>query len=77
MFCVSLQLTDGGKAARGGISVGDLVVSIDGITTDGMNHLEAQNKIKSCSGNLSLTLHKYDHKCVCVCMCVRMGFVVS
>ncbi|XP_075881787.1 PDZ and LIM domain protein 5-like isoform X6 [Nelusetta ayraudi] len=52
------RLTDGGKAARGGISVGDLVVSIDGITTDGMNHLEAQNKIKSCSGNLSLTLHK-------------------
>ncbi|KAM9743441.1 PDZ and LIM domain protein 5a isoform 2-T2 [Menidia menidia] len=52
------RLTDGGKAAKGGISVGDLVLSIDGISTEGMNHLEAQNKIKSCSGNLSLTLQK-------------------
>lgn len=55
---VSLQLTDGGKAAKGGIAVGDMVLSIDGIATEGMNHLEAQNKIKSCTGNLSLTLQK-------------------
>nr|XP_020458183.1 PDZ and LIM domain protein 5 isoform X2 [Monopterus albus] len=52
------RLTEGGKAAKGGIAIGDLVLSIDGITTDGMNHLEAQNKIKSCTGNLSLTLQK-------------------
>ncbi|XP_026177234.1 PDZ and LIM domain protein 5 isoform X2 [Mastacembelus armatus] len=52
------RLTDGGKAAKSGIAVGDLVLSIDGINTDGMNHLEAQNKIKSCTGNLSLTLQK-------------------
>ncbi|XP_023137910.2 PDZ and LIM domain protein 5a isoform X6 [Amphiprion ocellaris] len=52
------RLTDGGKAAKGGIAVGDLVLSIDGIATEGMNHLEAQNKIKSCTGNLSLTLQK-------------------
>ncbi|XP_041642879.1 PDZ and LIM domain protein 5a isoform X1 [Cheilinus undulatus] len=52
------RLTDGGKAAKGGIAVGDLVLSIDGIATEGMNHLEAQNKIKNCSGNLSLTLQK-------------------
>ncbi|XP_072243933.1 PDZ and LIM domain protein 5a isoform X3 [Leuresthes tenuis] len=52
------RLTDGGKAAKGGIAVGDLVLSIDGISTDGMNHLEAQNKIKSCTGNLGLTLQK-------------------
>ncbi|KAK2902042.1 PDZ and LIM domain protein 5a isoform X1 [Channa argus] len=52
------RLTDGGKAAKGGIAVGDLVLSIDGITTEGMNHLEAQNKIKNCTGNLSLTLQK-------------------
>uniref|UniRef100_A0A3B5A4T0 PDZ and LIM domain protein 5-like n=1 Tax=Stegastes partitus TaxID=144197 RepID=A0A3B5A4T0_9TELE len=54
------RLTDGGKAAKGGIAVGDLVLSIDGIATEGMNHLEAQNKIKSCAGNLSLTLQKSD-----------------
>lgn len=52
------RLTDGGKAAKGGIAVGDLVLSIDGIATDGMNHLEAQNKIKNCTGNLSLNLQK-------------------
>nr|XP_020496460.1 PDZ and LIM domain protein 5-like isoform X4 [Labrus bergylta] len=52
------RLTDAGKAVKGGIAVGDLVLSIDGIATEGMNHLEAQNKIKSCSGNLSLTLQK-------------------
>ncbi|XP_034090875.1 PDZ and LIM domain protein 5a isoform X3 [Gymnodraco acuticeps] len=52
------RLTDGGKAAKGGIGIGDMVLSIDGIATEGMNHLEAQNKIKSCSGNLSLKLQK-------------------
>ncbi|XP_076027100.1 PDZ and LIM domain protein 5a [Genypterus blacodes] len=52
------RLTDGGKASKGGISVGDLVLSIDGVTTEGMNHLEAQTKIKNCTGNLSLSLQK-------------------
>uniref|UniRef100_A0A3Q4BDQ0 PDZ domain-containing protein n=1 Tax=Mola mola TaxID=94237 RepID=A0A3Q4BDQ0_MOLML len=52
------KLTDGGKAAKGGIAVGDMVLSIGGIATEAMNHLEAQNKIKSCTGNLSLTLQK-------------------
>uniref|UniRef100_A0A8C9ZEH3 PDZ and LIM domain 5a n=1 Tax=Sander lucioperca TaxID=283035 RepID=A0A8C9ZEH3_SANLU len=52
------RLTDGGKAAKGGIGIGDMVLSIDGIATEGMNHLEAQNKIKSSTGNLNLTLQK-------------------
>ncbi|KAM4616571.1 PDZ and LIM domain protein 5a isoform 1-T2 [Polymixia lowei] len=52
------RLTDSGKASKGGIAVGDMVLSIDGIATEGMNHLEAQNKIKSCTGNLNLTLQK-------------------
>ncbi|XP_051981556.1 PDZ and LIM domain protein 5-like isoform X2 [Xyrauchen texanus] len=52
------RLTDGGKAAKVGIAVGDLVLSIEGISTDGMNHLEAQNKIKSCAEHLNLTLQK-------------------
>ena len=53
-----LQLTAGGKAAKASITVGDLVLSIDGIATAGMNHLEAQNKIKNSADNLSLTLQK-------------------
>ncbi|XP_030647567.1 PDZ and LIM domain protein 5a [Chanos chanos] len=52
------RLTDGGKAAQANVSVGDVVLSIDGIRTDGMTHLEAQNKIKACSANLSLTLQR-------------------
>ncbi|XP_047660484.1 PDZ and LIM domain protein 5b isoform X3 [Tachysurus fulvidraco] len=52
------KLTDGGKAAMARISVGDVVLSIDGIATDTMTHLEAQNKIKACTGNLSLTLQR-------------------
>lgn len=55
---VSLQLTDEGKAARAKMSVGDVILSINGISTDGTNHLEAQNKIKACTGNLSLTLQR-------------------
>ncbi|KPP73302.1 hypothetical protein Z043_107623 [Scleropages formosus] len=52
------KLTDAGKAAKAGIAVGDMVLSIDGISTDSMNHLEAQNKIKACTGNLNLTLQR-------------------
>ncbi|XP_067295701.1 PDZ and LIM domain protein 5a isoform X2 [Pseudorasbora parva] len=52
------RLTDGGKAAKAGVAVGDLVLSIDGISTDGMNHLEAQNKIKASTDKLSLSLKK-------------------
>lgn len=53
-----VQLIDNGKAAKAGVAIGDKVLSIDGIATDGMNHLEAQNKIKNCTGNLSLSLQK-------------------
>lgn len=53
-----LQLTDGGKAARAKMSVGDVILSINGISTDSMNHLEAQNLIKACIGSLSLTLQR-------------------
>ncbi|XP_073446035.1 PDZ and LIM domain protein 5-like isoform X2 [Dendrobates tinctorius] len=52
------RLNDGGKAAKASIGIGDVVLSIDGINTEGMTHLEAQNKIKACAGSLSLTLRK-------------------
>uniref|UniRef100_A0A670IB11 LIM domain binding 3 n=1 Tax=Podarcis muralis TaxID=64176 RepID=A0A670IB11_PODMU len=51
-------ITPGSKAAQSQMNQGDLVVAIDGVNTDGMTHLEAQNKIKSASYNLSLTLQK-------------------
>ncbi|XP_040274100.1 PDZ and LIM domain protein 5 isoform X2 [Bufo bufo] len=52
------RLNDGGKAAKANIGIGDVVLSIDGMSTDGMTHLEAQNKIKACAGSLHLTLQK-------------------
>ncbi|OCT97222.1 PDZ and LIM domain 5 S homeolog isoform X2 [Xenopus laevis] len=52
------RLSDGGKASQAHIGIGDVVLSIDGISTDGMTHLEAQNKIKACTGSLNLTLQK-------------------
>ncbi|XP_035185500.1 LIM domain-binding protein 3 isoform X7 [Oxyura jamaicensis] len=51
-------ITPGSKAAQSQMNQGDLVVAIDGVNTDSMTHLEAQNKIKSASYNLSLTLQK-------------------
>ncbi|NWJ00401.1 PDLI5 protein, partial [Crypturellus undulatus] len=52
------RLNDNGKAARAHVGIGDVVLTIDGISTDGMTHLEAQNKIKACTGNLNMTLQR-------------------
>ncbi|XP_069096707.1 LIM domain-binding protein 3 isoform X7 [Pleurodeles waltl] len=52
------RITPGSKAAQSSVNQGDIVVAIDGVNTDGMTHLEAQNKIKSASYNLNLTLQK-------------------
>ncbi|KAM9734572.1 PDZ and LIM domain protein 5b isoform 1-T2 [Menidia menidia] len=60
-FCLPLtisRLTEGGKAASAKMTVGDIILSINGVSTESMNHLEAQNKIKACTGNLSLTLQR-------------------
>uniref|UniRef100_A0A8C2XFE3 LIM domain binding 3a n=1 Tax=Cyclopterus lumpus TaxID=8103 RepID=A0A8C2XFE3_CYCLU len=40
------RITPGSKAAQGNLVQGDVIVAIDGVGTDGMTHLEAQNKIK-------------------------------
>ncbi|KAM6443689.1 LIM domain-binding protein 3 isoform 11-T17 [Liasis olivaceus] len=52
------RITPGSKAAQSQMSQGDMVVAIDGVNTDSMTHLEAQNKIKSANYNLNLTLQK-------------------
>ncbi|XP_067852448.1 PDZ and LIM domain protein 7 isoform X2 [Heptranchias perlo] len=52
------RVTPGGKAAQANVGVGDTVLSIDGENTEGMTHLEAQNKIKACVGFLALSLGK-------------------
>ncbi|XP_006874758.1 PREDICTED: PDZ and LIM domain protein 5 isoform X5 [Chrysochloris asiatica] len=52
------SLKDGGKASQANVRIGDVVLSIDGISTHGMTHLEAQNKIKGCTGSLNMTLQR-------------------
>ncbi|XP_078087166.1 PDZ and LIM domain protein 7 isoform X2 [Mustelus asterias] len=52
------RITPGGKADLANVGLGDTVLSINGENTEGMTHLEAQNKIKSCFGFLALSLGK-------------------
>ncbi|XP_038648695.1 PDZ and LIM domain protein 5a isoform X4 [Scyliorhinus canicula] len=52
------RLSEGGKASQASIEVGDVVLSIDGVSTDGMAHLAAQNKIKACAGSLKLSMQR-------------------
>ncbi|XP_026515226.1 PDZ and LIM domain protein 7 isoform X2 [Terrapene carolina triunguis] len=52
------RLTPGGKAAQAGVGVGDWVLSIDGENTSSMTHIEAQNKIRACGDQLSLSLSR-------------------
>ncbi|XP_056291429.1 LIM domain-binding protein 3-like isoform X3 [Pseudoliparis swirei] len=52
------RITPGSKAALGNLVQGDVIVAIDGVGTDGMTHLEAQNKIKMATYNLALTMTK-------------------
>ncbi|XP_033957076.1 LIM domain-binding protein 3-like isoform X7 [Pseudochaenichthys georgianus] len=52
------RITPGSKSAQGNLVQGDVIVAIDGVGTDGMTHLEAQNKIKMANYNLALTMTK-------------------
>jgi len=52
------RITPGSKAAGGSLAQGDIISAIDGVSTDGMTHLEAQNKIKCATSQLALTMHK-------------------
>lgn len=52
------RISPGSKAAQGNLMQGDVIVAIDGVSTEGMTHLEAQNKIKMANYNLALTMSK-------------------
>uniref|UniRef100_A0A3B5AU03 LIM domain-binding protein 3-like n=1 Tax=Stegastes partitus TaxID=144197 RepID=A0A3B5AU03_9TELE len=52
------RITPGSKAAGGSLAQGDIISAIDGVSTDGLTHLEAQNRIKSASTKLALTMLK-------------------
>uniref|UniRef100_A0A8C1GSA0 LIM domain binding 3b n=2 Tax=Cyprinus carpio TaxID=7962 RepID=A0A8C1GSA0_CYPCA len=52
------RITPGSKAASGNLNQGDIITAIDGVSTEGMTHLEAQNKIKTATTKLSLTMQR-------------------
>ncbi|XP_059496241.1 LIM domain-binding protein 3 isoform X8 [Stegostoma tigrinum] len=52
------RISPGSKAAQANISQGDTIVAIDGVSTEGMTHLDCQNKIKAATYSLNLTLQK-------------------
>ncbi|XP_040290645.1 PDZ and LIM domain protein 1 isoform X4 [Bufo bufo] len=56
------RVNPGSKAALADICSGDVVTAIDGENTDGMTHLEAQNKIKGCEDELCLTINRTESK---------------
>lgn len=56
-LCVNecdLQVTAGSKAAQGDICPGDIILAINGESTEVMTHMEAQNRIKTCTQQLTL-----------------------
>ncbi|XP_016090202.1 LIM domain-binding protein 3b [Sinocyclocheilus grahami] len=52
------RITQGSKAASGNLNQGDIITAIDGVSTEGMTHLEAQNKIKAATTKLNLTMQR-------------------
>ncbi|XP_070545361.1 PDZ and LIM domain protein 5-like isoform X10 [Ptychodera flava] len=56
------RITPGGKASIAHVLPSDVVLRIDGEDTTHMTHLDAQNKIKNCAGDLTLTLSRGEGK---------------
>ncbi|XP_051679396.2 PDZ and LIM domain protein 1 isoform X2 [Oryctolagus cuniculus] len=56
------RVTPGSKAALANLCIGDVITAIDGENTSSMTHLEAQNKIKGCTDNITLTIARSEHK---------------
>ncbi|XP_054454331.1 LIM domain-binding protein 3b [Anoplopoma fimbria] len=52
------RITPGSKAVGCSLAQGDIISAIDGVSTEGMTHMDAQNKIKSASTKLALTMQK-------------------
>ncbi|XP_015260546.1 PREDICTED: PDZ and LIM domain protein 4 [Cyprinodon variegatus] len=50
------RVTPGSKAAQGDLCPGDTILAINGDSTEHMTHMEAQNKIKTCTQQLTLSI---------------------
>ncbi|KAG1929966.1 PDZ and LIM domain protein [Pimephales promelas] len=56
------RVTPGSKAAQADLCIGDMILAIDGESTEGMTHLEAQNKIKACLEEMVLSIDRSETK---------------
>ncbi|KAJ7419126.1 sorbin and SH3 domain containing 1 [Pitangus sulphuratus] len=62
MLSQEQRVTPGSKAAIANLCIGDQIIAIDGVNTENMTHLEAQNKIKGCTDELTLTVSRTEAK---------------
>ncbi|NXF34538.1 PDLI4 protein, partial [Nyctibius bracteatus] len=56
------RINPGSKAAMANLCPGDVILAINGESTDNMTHLEAQNKIKACVDQLLLSVNRAEGK---------------
>ncbi|XP_072113859.1 PDZ and LIM domain protein 3-like [Mobula birostris] len=56
------RVTPGSKASLANLSPGDVILAIDGVSTDNMAHVDAQNRIKAASNKLSLKIDRPETK---------------
>ncbi|XP_077092171.1 PDZ and LIM domain protein 3b isoform X2 [Siphateles boraxobius] len=56
------RVTPGSKASRVNLCPGDIILAIQGVSTDGVTHAEAQNKIKDSTNQLSLKIERPETK---------------
>ncbi|XP_012373310.1 LOW QUALITY PROTEIN: PDZ and LIM domain protein 1-like [Octodon degus] len=56
------RVTAGSKDATANLCIGDIITGIDGENTSNMTYLEAQNKIKGCMDNMTVTVTRSEHK---------------
>ncbi|XP_072138548.1 PDZ and LIM domain protein 1 isoform X2 [Mobula birostris] len=56
------RITPGSKAEAAKLCVGDVILDIDGEKTDGMTHLDAQNKIKGYGDELTFLISRSESK---------------
>ncbi|XP_056092244.1 PDZ and LIM domain protein 3b isoform X2 [Rhinichthys klamathensis goyatoka] len=56
------RVTPGSKASRVNLCPGDIILAIQGVSTDGVTHAEAQNKIKDSTNQLFLKIERPETK---------------
>ncbi|KAJ8360025.1 hypothetical protein SKAU_G00165500 [Synaphobranchus kaupii] len=56
------RVTPSSKAAQANLCTGDMILAIDGQPTEGMTHMEAQNKIKGCMEEMVLSIDRSESK---------------